>query len=129
HRQRRLRADALDGAQGDEGAALAPIEEPVEDGAGLFAPVAFDVQHRLVADRRQAAEGARSAADQIADAADVDQRLLLGDLGHHAAWPADDATAPAALRDAGRRLRTARWPVPGRWTPAPRSRRATAAAP
>jgi hypothetical protein len=89
HRQRRLRADALDGLQRHEGAALVARLEAVERQAGLLAPLGLDVQHGLAAHLRQARQGARAAADHIAHAGHVDQRVLLADLGHDPAQPAD----------------------------------------
>ncbi len=54
--------------------------------------LALDVQHHLVAHARAgAAERARAASDDIADAHDVDQGLFLADLGDGAAQAADHA--------------------------------------
>src|SRR5690606_34205124 len=95
--QRRLRPHALDLLQGHEGAALVAGGEAVEPGAERLRPLGLHVQHRLVARRRQPRKGARPAADDIADAGHVDQRLLLADLGHQAAQPTDHA-APRRWR-------------------------------
>ena len=78
----------------DEGVALLAGQEAVEPHAGGLGPLGLDVQQRLLARRRQALERARSAADHIADAADVDQRVLLAGLGHGPAQAADHADGP-----------------------------------
>ena len=94
HAQRRLRPDALDVLQGHEGAALVAGQEPIEPDAGLLAPLRLHVQQGLVAQGRQVTQGAAATAHDIADAANVDQGVLLANLGDQSAQPADHAAVP-----------------------------------
>src|SRR5690606_20598193 len=101
HRQDRqgaARADALHRGQQAEPVPLGGFQEAIEVDV-LLADVGFDQQARRAARRRQHAECPARAEHQIADAADVENKVLLTDAVDAAGQLADHARL--AVRRAG----------------------------
>ncbi|MNN52166.1 hypothetical protein D3C81_1668490 [compost metagenome] len=105
HAQRRLRPHALNGQQDGEGPPLVPRQKTIEARPRVLAPLAMDIEGRLVARSRQTPQGPRPAGRDIAHPAAVDQAFRLPDLGQHASKTPDHA-APLRLAF---KLKLRRW--------------------
>jgi hypothetical protein len=96
-RERDLGADALDGLQQAKPLALRVRFEAVEPDH-VLPDMGLDREHGRLAGRGQALQSARRAVDDVADAVDVEDRMVLAIAVDHALELADhDAIRTSAL--------------------------------